>query len=215
MVRLDAERVDRHVVVDAEDPGHDVALRVDGGLLGAEAALADEVGDQAVVDGELVELAAGVAVDPGVADVGDGQQLVAVVIDDGEGHDRGAHAGQLGVAGPGLVDGPVGLLDRVDEPVDGVLVEGPGDGVAGDLGGDLAAPVAAHAVGDGPQAHVVAGDELVLVAGADAPDVGGAAPAQPRAAGAGGHTSSSTVLPICSLSRRLITIGPATRRRLR
>ena len=75
--------VDRHPVVDAEDTGDDVALRVHRRFLGRQGALADEVGDQAVVVGELVEVADRIAVDPRVTHVGHGEQLVAVLVDHG------------------------------------------------------------------------------------------------------------------------------------
>src|SRR5690606_10341734 len=113
VVGVDREDVDGHLVVDAEDPGDDVALRVHGRLLGRQAALAHQVGHQAVVGGHLVELAGGVAVAAGVAHVGDRQDLVTLVLDDGEGDDRRAHAGELGVVGAGPVDGGVGRLDGV------------------------------------------------------------------------------------------------------
>ena len=53
--RVDRPQVDVDRVVDAEHPRHDVALRVDLRLLGGDAPLAHEVGDDAVVLGELRE----------------------------------------------------------------------------------------------------------------------------------------------------------------
>ena len=74
--------------------------------------------------------------------------------------------------------------------------------VDGDLGRDLAAPVAAHAVGDGEQA--VGLQDAVLVDLADLADVGG------RAVRELGHSSSSTVFPTWSRSPRFMVIGPST-----
>ena len=102
-VRIDREHVDRHLVVHAEDAGDDVALRVHRRLLGRQAALAHHLGDQAVVGRDLVELAVGVAVAARVADVGDGQHLGGLVVDDGERHHGGAHARELGVLDPRVV----------------------------------------------------------------------------------------------------------------
>ena len=215
VVRVDHEHVDGDAVVHAQHAGDDVALRVDRRLLGREAALAHQVGDQAVVGGELVELALRPAVAARVAHVGDGQHLGALVVDDRERHDGGAHARQLGVVRPGAVHRRVGVLHGVDQAVDRPLDEAAPQRLAGDLRCDLTAAVAAHAVGDRPQAGLVAGQVVVLVVRADAPDVRRPAPPQRRPVCPRGHWSSSTVSPICSLSRRLITIGPATRRRLR
>jgi hypothetical protein len=173
--------------VHAEDAGDDVALRVHGRLFGRQAALAHHLGHQAVVGRDLVELAVGVAVAARVADVGDGQHLGRLVVDDRQRHDRRAHPGQLGILDPRVVDGGVGGLDRLDQAVDAAMDEGSAHGLAGDLAGDLAAVVTPHAVGDHPQVLVGPGDEVVLVQGPDPPDVGGAAPPERRAVGAGGH----------------------------
>ena len=54
---IDRPQVDVDRLVDAEHPRDDVALRVDLGLLGGDAPLAHEVGDDAVVLGELRERA--------------------------------------------------------------------------------------------------------------------------------------------------------------
>ena len=76
--------------------------------------------------------------------------------------------------------------------------------VEGDVAGDLAAGVAAHAVGDREQGD--GGEDAVLVDAAQAPDVGGRAPAQP-----GHHTASRTVEPTCRLSPLCIGVGALTR----
>ena len=48
------KQVDRHLGIDAEGPGHDVAPRVELGLLLGQLALGDQLRDQVVVGGELV-----------------------------------------------------------------------------------------------------------------------------------------------------------------
>ena len=104
--------VDHDPGVDAERPRDDVALRVHGGLGRGEPTLALERGDQAVVVGDLLEHVLLQEVDPGVADVDDGEAVLAVGLDDPHGAQRGAHPRQLGVAGGGGDDLVVGLLDR-------------------------------------------------------------------------------------------------------
>ena len=56
---------------------------------GRDLALAHELLDEAVVDGEAAQLAAAEQVDAAVADVDEGQ---LVVVGLGDGHERGAHA---------------------------------------------------------------------------------------------------------------------------
>jgi hypothetical protein len=192
---VDGEGVDRHPVVDAERARDDVALRVDRGLLRRQGPLPHQVGHQAVVVGELLELPDRVAIDPRVAHVGDRQDLFAVFVDHGQRHHRGAHAGEFRVGGGGLVDGLVGPLDGVDQPVDGAVGEAASEGLAGDRRRHVTAAVAAHAVGDGPQADVVAGHVVVVVRGAHAPDVCGASPAQGRPACHRGHRWPLTSAP--------------------
>ena len=206
VVGHDRHAVDRHVVVDAEHPGEDVALRVDRGLLGRQAALAHEVGDQAVVVGELLELVAAPGGRrgsrrrwrwPGSARPARRRpgrwRRSSCPCPPGRGRRcrrryTAALAASTASTSPSTVWRGVALVD----------------GLAGDGRGDLAAPVPAHAVGDGPEADVLAGEVVVLVVRPDTADVAGAAPAQLDAARHGGHTISSTVLPICSRSRRFI-----------
>jgi hypothetical protein len=193
--RLDGEDVDRHPVVDPERAGDDVALGMDRRLFGRQRAFAHQVGHQAVVVGELFELADRIAIDPRVADVGHRQHLVAVLVNNGQRHHRGAHAGEVGIAGGGLVDRLVGLLDGFDQAVDRVIGEAAADRLTGDRGRHVAAPMSAHAVGDGPEADVVAGHVVVVVRGTHAPHVGRASPAQRRATGHGGHRRPLTSAP--------------------
>ena len=65
------------------------------GLGPGEPALALEGGDQAVVLGDLGEVAVGQQVEPGVADVDHGDGVAAVGVDQGHGAQGGAHAGEL------------------------------------------------------------------------------------------------------------------------
>ena len=67
--RQDLPRVDRDVGIDAERAGQHVALGVPIGLAGRERAVTDQLRDQAVILGQLLQLVAGVDVDPRVADV--------------------------------------------------------------------------------------------------------------------------------------------------
>ena len=72
----------------------------------------------------------------------------------------------------------------------------------GDLAGDLAGLVPAHAVGDAEDHRL--GDERVLVAGAHQTDVGGGPPTHGRLVGernvVAHYSASNTVLPICTRS---------------
>ena len=116
--------------------------------------------------------------------------------DDGDRGDGRAHPRLVGVVHRTVEDLVVGLVDRCDELVEGVL------GVAGQvvaksfdrhLAGDLAGQVAAHAVGDDEQ--VLADVVVVLVLGTQLPFVCGGAPPQ-----LGHHWASKIVAPICTRS---------------
>ncbi len=77
-------RVDLDVGLHAQGPGDDRALGVDPGLFPGELALPDHLLHQAVVVGELEQLAVLQPVDPGVAHVGQGQQVLPVLPHQGE-----------------------------------------------------------------------------------------------------------------------------------
>ena len=62
--------VDGDAGVEADGPGEDAALGVDGGLGGGEAAAADQLADDGVVGGDLVEGAVAEEVGAAVADMG-------------------------------------------------------------------------------------------------------------------------------------------------
>ena len=120
---------------------------------------------------------------------------------------------EVRVGSSAVVDGRVGLLDRLHELVGCRLLVGALDGVDGDTGGDLAPAGATHPVGDDVEAALLDQHIAVLVDRTDPADVGRGACSQRD--GRLGHASSITVLPICSLSPRCMTIGPATLRRFR
>ncbi len=151
---LAEELVDLDVGRDAEGPGEDVALGVVGRLLGGQPLLAYQVFHQAVVVGELLERVPVDHVGPAVAHVDHAD--LAFGRPQGERHQRGAHAPQVGVGGP-FEHGPVGVFHQLDQAAgaDGV---GDADELGdGDGGRRLSALVAAHAVGhDGHEAAEVA-----------------------------------------------------------
>ena len=225
-MRHGVDRPEVHLdgLVDAEHARDDVALRVDLGLLRRDLALAHEVGHHAVVLRELRERAAPEEVAPTVAHVGDQEVLrqLRVVVDrlvgvgllghEGQGHHGGAHAAQVGVGIALVADAVVGDGDGLGERVGGRAPVGHLQRLHGQPGGHLTTLVAAHAVGHDEQVAVTEQHEAVLVDRAQPADVGGRPGPQydPRH-----DPSSSTVLPICSLSPRCSCIGPVTLRRLR
>ena len=162
-----------HIAEHAHEHG---AARMHRGLLGGDAAAVDEPLHEGVVLGDLLELAVAQAVDARVADVRERD----VVADAEDAADGGAHAGELGVVEHGLGDQRVGgehrgLQGELGVVGRGVELVGLGDALHRDRGRDVAARVAAHAVGDDEQ--VAAGVSAVLVVGADLADMrdGGAA----------------------------------------
>ena len=117
--------------------------------------------------------------------VGRGVRVAAEQHDAGDGR---AHALLVGVGVGGAEDRLVGGGDGGDHVVESDALGGQplAQEVDGELGGDLAGPVAAHAVGDDERA--VDGQRVVLVARPDAAGIGRDAPAD------GGHyCASSTV----------------------
>jgi hypothetical protein len=193
--------VDQDARVEADRPGQDAALWVDGGLLGGEAAPADQLAHHRVVGGELVKGAVAQQVGAAVAHVDELQ--VAVAGDGGGGH-RCAHAPQAGVGGGPLQDGRVRLPDgagqragRLPGLVEPAVVEGR-QRLHRSRRGDLAALVAAEPVGD--REHAPAAEIAVLVAGPDLSDVGPREAAQAHVAssmcrGEGSHARAGIVVP--------------------
>ena len=160
--------VDLDVALDAQRAGDDRALRMLGGLLLGELALADELLDQRVVLGQARELAVAEDVGAAVADVGHRQVIVLEV----GGGERGTHPGVLVLGPREVVDPPVGGADAVGQPLLGAalvrqrLVEL----LHGQLGGHLPGLRAAHPVGDDEQRRPH--ERVVLVVPALAPGVG-------------------------------------------
>jgi hypothetical protein len=147
-----------------------------------------------VVVGELPQLpAAAQQVGAAVADVGQLQDAVA-----GHGRrrgDGGAHPPQRRVAAGPLDDGPVALPDGAGQRLGGLAGDGEGAPVQGGQRldrhrrGDLAALVAAEAVGD--REHGPAAQVAVLVAGPGQADVGPGEAAQPHLASSVAHAQAS------------------------
>ena len=127
------------------------------GLLERDHAAAYLLHDQRVIFGQLQQLAFAKEVDAAVADVGDAEGTVA----EAGRNQRGPHAGGVLVFVRVGQDGVVGLLDRLGEQSRsqrrvfqvGVLFDAGlmfakirENGVDGDLAGDLARSMSAHAV---------------------------------------------------------------------
>ena len=167
---LDRERVDVDVGVGAERARDHGPLRVPLRLLGRELAAADELGDQRVVLGQLLELPFADQVGARVADVADRD---AAVLDERDRHRR-AHPRGGGVLRLPLVDAAVGLLDQVVDPL---LAAGELGGLVAqgrrrEARGELARLGAAHPVGDREQRRLA--DVGVLVVPAPPAGVGDA-----------------------------------------
>jgi hypothetical protein len=160
-LRVHDERVDVDIGIGPERAGDHRALRVHHGLLGCQLAAADQLADQRVVVGQLLQLAAADAVRAGVADVTD-RHASGPVVDERDGHGR-AHSGGGGILGRALVDASVRLLDELGHV--GLLVAGHVraqlERFDGQARGDLAGLRAAHAVRDREQRRLV--DVRVLV----------------------------------------------------
>lgn len=162
----------QHVAVDQRDPAGELDLRrvvaaqaaedavapgVHGGGLGVEQALVEHQLDAGVVAGLGGQLALADHVEPGVAGVGPvGHALLHQA-----GHDGGArHVGELLVEGVvedrvvGVAQHPRKEQHRVGDLGAGFLLEGLGDELHGNLGGDLPVQVAPHAVGEDEQQRV-------------------------------------------------------------
>src|SRR5207248_8331110 len=142
----DREGVGVDVRVGAERAGDHRALGMGLGVLGGELAAADELGDERVVLGHLLELAVANQVGPRVADVAEGDR---VALDERDGHRR-PHPGCRRVLARALIDAPVRLLDQLR---DAALAAAGGafvlaHGAGGEARRELAGLRAAHAVGD-------------------------------------------------------------------
>ena len=103
---------------------------------------------------------------------GTSSRAAAVVGQRAHRHHGGAHAPQRRVGLAGLVDLDVGLVDRLDQRIGVAVHVGAPQRLDGHAGRDLAALVAAHAVGDREHRPVRQQQEAVLVHAADPTDVG-------------------------------------------
>ena len=131
------------------------------GLLRRQPAGADQLGDERVVVGQLVDLVVADQVGARVADVADRDDAV---LEERDG-DRRAHARGVRVLASTLVDLAVRLLDQRDDSCLAAAVDGLAEGVAATRS-DLAASRAAHPVGDREQRRMA--DPGILVAPAPA-----------------------------------------------
>ena len=115
--------VDLDVGLEAEGTRDHRSLRMDAGLLVGEPSVPLHLGHEAVVLGELRELTVAQQVAARIAHVHEREQVLAVLLDDSHGGDRGAHAPFVGLVLRELPDGAVGRLDGLDEAVDSGRVE--------------------------------------------------------------------------------------------
>ena len=206
--------VDGDAGVEADGAGEDAALGVDGGLVGGEAAAADQLADHGVVGGELLQRPVAQEVGAAVADVGELE--VAVAGEGGRGH-GGAHAPQARVAGGLVDDGGVRLPDGGGQRLGGLGGVGELAAVEGGQGrhrrrrGDLATLMAAEPVGH--REHGPAAEVAVLVAGTGPTDVGSGEAAQPHVASSicpGGRFSRDGAIVGADNRRNAIGGGPVT-----
>ncbi len=194
-----AQRELPHVGLDlggnAEGAGEDMALGVDGCLLLCHFAVAHPLLGQAVVVSDLRQLAPGEDVGPGVADVGQGQHVLAPgTAHQRHGGERCPHAAEVRVGLALLPDRGVGLHEGLAQPLDARCpLERLVERLHGDPRRHLTADVTTHAVRD--RVEVGALERQVLVHRADPADVGGRARPQN-----GQRETSKTVEPIWSRS---------------
>lgn len=198
-----AHRVDLDGVVDAERAGYHRPLRMHGGLLRRDPALAHPFRDEAVVVGELTQPAVVEHVSAAVTDMAE-VDGVRSRVGDGE---RRSHAQRTAALGALREDGGVRGVDDVAHPVlrVGGIEIGRLDGRDRERGRDLAGLVSAHAIGD--REHRRPCEQGVLVVVAD-----------PARVGVGPETdlhraTSMTVWPTCTLSPRRMRVASAMRRR--
>ena len=109
------ERVDLDRLLGAERAGDHRPVRVLVGLLLRQPARADELGDERVVVGELLQPAVADAVGPRVADVAD-RDGAGLLVDERDG-DRRPHPGGRGIVQRAAEDAVVGVLhERARRP---------------------------------------------------------------------------------------------------
>ncbi len=190
----DRERVDVHLGVGSERARDHGPLWMRVRLLRREPSAPDEIGDEGVILGQLLEAPGAQAVRARVAHVADGEHVVS-----GERRgDRRPHPRDLRVARGALVDPPVRLLDDGDEPFLGLEPVGVvelSEGGRRQARRDLARLGAAHPVGDREERRV--DDEGVLVPPPFPARIG-----EPCAVGDLHRSNLSSVSPIWTRSPR-------------
>ena len=181
---------------------------MDGGFFAGEPALAHELLDEAVVLGQLFQLAALQQIGPRVADVHERQPLLVVLVHQSDGGHGRRHPLEVRVVPGQLPHRVIGFEHRADEAVDRMIVERRAEGLDGGLRGDLSCLVAAEPVSDGEER--VGDQETVLVDRPHVADVGGRSVREPR------HFASSMIaLPTWTRSPRRTGVALATFLRLR
>ncbi len=147
------------VRVGAEHAGDHRTVRMRLGLLGRQAAGADQLADERVVLGQLLELVVADEVRARIADVADVGDLT---VDQRDRHRR-AHAGSGLVGALALVDAAVRVLDQLHDSlvVDRPVVRRVAKGRRREVRGDFAGLRPAHAVRDREQRRFA--DVVVLV----------------------------------------------------
>ena len=186
--------------------GDDVAARVGAGLVLADVTGVDQFLHVAVVERGSVQLAVAQEIGARVADV-DQREAGDIGFVGAEHHQRGQRGSHALVIGAGvrcLEDRGVGFDDGGDDDSDvaGTGSQPVADDARGDVAGDFAGLMSAHAIGDTEDHRL--GDEGVFVPGAHLPDIGRRAPAHRRLIGErdviAHYSASNTVLPICTRS---------------
>src|SRR5450432_1060780 len=177
---LDHEGVDLDPLVDAHRAGDGVLLLDLLDLFATQLPALDELIEDRVVFGDLLDMPVARDINAAVADVRD-EALVPHDHDRGE---RGAHSALVGVVARLFVDLRAGALHRVLDEGDDVFrrdLAGAGGarlvvveqlllaldlvvhGAHGDRAGDLARGVTAHPVGDDEETELLVDEEVVLV----------------------------------------------------
>src|SRR5450432_390023 len=177
---LDHEGVDLDPLVDAHRAGDGVLLLDLLDLFATQLPALDELIEDRVVFGDLLDMPVAREINAAVADVRD-EALVPHDHDRGE---RGAHSALVGVVARLFVDLRAGALHRVLDEGDDVFrrdLAGAGGarlvvveqlllaldlvvhGAHGDRAGDLARGVTAHPVGDDEETELLVDEEVVLV----------------------------------------------------
>src|SRR5215469_16849482 len=169
-----------HLGLDPERPCDVVLVRCALGLLGRIEAAVDQLLEQRVVHGHLLELVAALAVEARVADVSDGD----LVVEEQRRHHRRAHALALCLRVRGLVDDLVRAVDGIAQDYPrarqprlavghrqilalDVLAHQIDDRLHGDATCYLTGVVAPHAVSEHEQANVRIYGNRVLIVFAD------------------------------------------------